>query len=309
MGTPSFQTLSQETRFSGHWVVAQQGMGKTTLLINMIAADLQRDASIIVMDAKGDLTEAVRHLNLGSRLIILDPVEAPFALNPLDVPKTDTKRSVDQVEYIFGAMLGASVTPKQQALLRSLLRACIVGIPDPTLLTIQDLIISGPDKYRAFIREMPPDLQHLFDTSPNGEWKSYDAPRSELKWRLRLLLESELIQRIFMAPHTRFKIGEAMDAGNIIVIDNSQAKLHVDGSMFLGRYFIAQIWAAATARAAKPRDPKKPVFVYIDEADTVIDAKVAEIIDRCRSQNIGLILAHQRTKQIEDTNVLSALEN
>src|ERR1700680_3925349 len=136
MGTPSFQTLDQETRYSGHWIVAQQGMGKTTALINMIAADIQRDACVIVMDAKNDLTEAVRHLNLGLRLIVLDPADTPFALNPLAVPKTDTKRAVDQVEYIFGAMLGASVTPKQQALLRSLLRACIIGIPDPTLLTI-----------------------------------------------------------------------------------------------------------------------------------------------------------------------------
>jgi hypothetical protein len=41
----------------------------------------------------------------------------------------------------------------------------------------------------------------------------------------------------------------------------------------------------------------------------VIDATVSNIIDMCRSANIALILAHQRTKQIEDANVLSALEN
>jgi hypothetical protein len=100
-----------------------------------------------------------------------------------------------------------------------------------------------------------------------------------------------------------------MDNGNVFVIDNSEAKLHKDGAAFLGRYFIAQIWGAATMRSGRPQHQKKPVYVYIDEADTVIDSTVAEIIDRCRSQNIALILAHQRTGQIKDANVLSALEN
>jgi hypothetical protein len=101
-----------------------------------------------------------------------------------------------------------------------------------------------------------------------------------------------------------------MDTGKVLVIDNSEAKLHKDGSAFLGRYFIAQIWGAATARSGRPQHQKKPVYVYIDEADTVIDSTVAEIIDRCRSQNIALILAHQRVRgQIDDTNVLAALEN
>jgi hypothetical protein len=310
MGTPSFQALEQELRFSGHWIVGAQGSGKTNLLVCMIAADLPRDASIIVMDSKGDLTDEVRHLNLGSRLIVLDPEKAPFALNPLDVEKADIKRAVNQVEYIFGAMLEASVTPKQKGLLRSLLRACVMGIPNSTVLTIQDLIISGPENYRHYIQHLPPDLQHLFDTSKNGEWHSYDATLNELKWRMRLLLESDLIKQIFLAPKTRFRIADAMDNGNVLVIDNSEAKLHKDGSAFLGRYFIAQIWGAATARSGRQQHQKKPVYVYIDEADTVIDSTVAEIIDRCRSQRIALILAHQRVRgQIDDTNVLAALEN
>lgn len=100
-----------------------------------------------------------------------------------------------------------------------------------------------------------------------------------------------------------------MDAGKVIVIDNSVDKSHKEGSAFLGRYFIAQIWAAATARSSRPRSQRKPVYVYIDEADSMLDATVAEIIDRCRSQNIALIMAHQRASHIKDPNVLGALEN
>lgn len=298
-----------EVRFSGHWIVAGQGLGKSNLLLHMISEDMATDASVIVIDPKGDLTNAIRNLALGNLLVTLDPTFVPFAINPLDVSKTDTKRAVDQIEYIFGAILGAGITPKQQALLRSLLRACIIGIPSPTLLTVQDLLIRGPEPYHSHIKSLPSDLQYLFDTGRKGGWSTYDTTRNELNWRLQLLLEIDIIRTMFTAPKTRFNIGESMDDGDIVLIDTSWDKLHIEGSKFLGRYIIAQIWAAATARSSRPRHEKRPVYVYVDEADTIIDSTVAEIIFRCRSQNIGLILAHQSSSQIKDPAVLSALES
>ncbi|WP_035695055.1 type IV secretory system conjugative DNA transfer family protein [Bradyrhizobium liaoningense] len=298
-----------EVRFSGHWIVAAQGMGKSNLLLHMISEDIPTDAAVIVIDPKGDLINAIRNLALGTLLVTLDPTFVPFAVNPLDVPRTDTKRAVDQIEYIFGAILGAGITPKQQALLRSLLRACILTIPDATLITVQDLLTRGPEPHRSHLQSLPPDLQHLFDTSKHGGWSTYDATRNELSWRLQLLFEIDIIRTMFSAPKTRFNIAEAMDDGDIVLIDNSWGKLHVEGSKFLGRYIMAQIWAAATARSSRPRNEKRPVYVYVDEADTIIDSTVAEIIYRCRSQNIGLILAHQSSSQIKDPAVLSALEN
>src|ERR1051326_4315956 len=106
--------MNQETRISGQWIVARQGMGKTNLLLHMLSADLQRNACVITIDPKGDLTKAIKKLDLGHRFILVDPTE-PFALNPLGVPKSDIKRAVNQIEYIFGAMLGAETTPKQRA--------------------------------------------------------------------------------------------------------------------------------------------------------------------------------------------------
>src|SRR5262245_59867110 len=114
--------MNQETRFSSMWLVAQQGAGKSNTLLHMVSQDIQRDCAVIILDSKGDLSRPVRNLALKERLIVLSP-QSPFAINPLDVPKTDVKRAVNQLEYIFGALLGASVTPKQQSFLRSLLRA------------------------------------------------------------------------------------------------------------------------------------------------------------------------------------------
>src|SRR5262249_30259213 len=158
---------------------------------------------------------------------------------------------------------------------RTILRAVVIGFPEPTLQTIQDIITNGPEGYRQHIAQLPPDLQEFF----NNEWKDYDRTRGELKWRMRYLLENDLMRRMFSAPRTRFNIAESMDRGDVFVIDNSIQHLHEDGSAFLGRFFLAQIWAAAMARQSRPRSKKKPVYVYIDECHQVIhkDATIAQI--------------------------------
>src|SRR5262249_7409754 len=118
--------------------------------------------------------------------------------------------------------------------------------------------------------------------------------------------------KLFSAPRSRFDIArDCMDAGRIFVCNNSIEDLGEDGASFLGRFWLAQIWSAAMARASRPREQRKPVFVYIDEAAIVIknDPTLPSIIDRCRSANVSLICAMQRAQQIQDPNVLSALEN
>lgn len=296
--------MKQETRYSGTWICGAQGSGKSTLMLTMLASDLQKDAAIIVCDPKGDLSGPIRELDLGHRLVVLSP-SVPFAINPLSVPKTDVKRAVNQLEYVFGALLDATTTPKQKALLRTILRAVVTGFPDPTLHTVQNIINKGPAPYTTYIQQLPPDLQDFF----NNEWKSYESTCTELKWRIRLVMENDLVRKMFSAPRTRFDIGKSMDRGDVVIIDNSIEELHEDGSAFLGRFFLAQIWGAAMARQSRPRHKRKPVFVYLDEGHRILDTTAAHIIDMCRSANIALIIAHQRTKQIQDPNVLSALEN
>jgi hypothetical protein len=145
------------------------------------------------------------------------------------------------------------------------------------------------------------------------EWDTYRDTASELQWRLRGIFKKQIIGDMLSADKTRFHIGRAMDEGKVIVIDNSQAKCGgPEMCGFFGRLFVSQIWSAGTARQGRPDHLKKPTYVYIDEAHLVIkkDQKIAAIIDELRSQKVGLILAHQKLRgQIDDTNVLSSLEN
>jgi hypothetical protein len=309
--TPIPFSIPQETRFSGHWVIAPPGKGKTNLLHTMFLDDCTRDASIILMDSKGDLINPIRQMrDIQDRLVIIEPdPDFPLALNPLDIPHSNITKTIGLLEYIFSALLEAKLTALQKTLFRNLLPALVQCVPDPTLATFRDIVANGLGSYWQYFDDLAPAYKRFLETQFDS--KTYVDTRNQLVWRLDYLMTNQLLSAMFNSPKTKFDISKEMDAGKIIIINNSKDLLEEEGAEFFGRFFIAMVLSAAQQRSGRPRHEKLPCFFYIDECHNVIrrDERITTILDECRSQNIALILAHQRLEQIKDDDVLSALQN
>jgi hypothetical protein len=301
--------LLDETRFAGMWVVAPQGQGKTTLLHALVKDDLERDASIVLMDSKGDLIEPfLSHPALSERRVVVGP-DNPIGMNPLDIPHTDINKAVESMEYLFSSLLDFKLTGTQSMLLRAVLRALIQAVPDPNLGTFQELMAKdGEKKYGRYLTDLDPDLRRFFADEYNSP--NIRERRQEVLQRLRSLLDHDLLRAMLKARKTTFRIGEAMDKGAVVIINNSRGRLGNKGAEFFGRFFIAQLLAAAQERSFRAEKDKKPVYFYIDEAHTVVakDERITDVLHECRSQKIALCVAHQETSQV-DEKVLSAFQN
>jgi hypothetical protein len=309
--TPVPFVLPQETRFSGHWIIAPSGRGKTTLLHEMFLDDVQRDASIVVMDSKGEFIDPIKNLAaIRDRLVLIEPSEAhPIALNPLDVPQSEVMHTVALIEYVMAGLLDAKFTALQSNLFRNVIPAIIAALPNPTLDTFRDVLTHGFDP--QYLPRLDRRAQEFFRDKDSGfSSKTYRDTRREIVWRLDFLMSNRIFSAIFTAPHTKLDLAREIDLGKIIIINNSKALLTDQGSEFFARFFVALILHAAQQRSGRPREKKLPCFVYIDECQTVIrrDENIATILDECRSQNIALILGHQRTSQLAP-EVLSAVSN
>lgn len=309
--TPQSFSFPDETRFAGHWIIAPQGRGKTTLLHTMVADDLEKDAAIVLMDSKGDLIEPFKNLAaIKDRLLLIEPSpNFAFALNPLDVGDANPMQAVTLIEYIMAGLLDAKFTALQSTLFRNVVPAIIEGIPNPTLDTFKQVMVKGLPL--DALARLNPHAQDFFTNRDTGfNSKTYESTRKEVVWRLDYLLTNPVLRSMFSAAQTKLDMAREIDAGRVIIINNSKAILQDEGAEFFGRFFIALILRAAQQRAGKPSASKKPCYVYIDECHSVIskDLKVPTLIDECRSQKIALILAHQRTAQLT-APVLDAVAN
>lgn len=305
---PTF-SLPEETRFAGHWLIAPPGRGKTTLLHSLVIDDLAKDASVVLIDSKGDLIGPIKNLQcLKDRLLLIEPdPESAFALNPLDVSHASVVQVVSLIEYIMAGLLDAKFTALQSTLFRNVVPAIIEAIPSPTLDDFKHVMVKG----LPALDKVNPYARNFFEDRDTGFYsKTYESTRKEVVWRLDYLMSNPTLRSMFSATHTKLDIGKEMDAGKVIIINNSKAILGDEGAEFFGRFFVALIARAAQQRAGKPPASKKPCYVYIDECQSVIakDTRIPVLLDECRSQKIALILAHQRTAQLT-APVLDAVAN
>jgi hypothetical protein len=302
--------LPDETRFAGHWIIAQQGRGKTTLLHSMFLDDVKRNASIIVMDSKGELIDPICNLKeIQDRLVLIEPnADFPLALNPLNIPRANAAQTRELVQYIFASLMGLKFTELQRALFRNLLPA-VLRIPNPTLEIVRKVLVHGFPKDQIHLLE--PRQQEFFTDAAYGfNSDTYRGTRREIVWRIDDVMSNDLLRTMFEAPNTKLDIGRLMDDGRIIVINNSKRLLGKEGCEFFGRFFLSLILSAAHQRGDRTPAQKLPCYVYIDECHDIIseDKSVPEIIDQCRSQKIAIILSHQRADQLSD-EVLDAVNN
>lgn len=296
--------IPTETRFAGTWIVAPPGRGKTNLLHNMIAEDLKKTGTLILMDSKGDLINSYRGY---SDVVLIEP--ATVAINPLQLG-TST-RSLEFLEYIFSALLETAMTPLQKTLFRSVL-TLLLKVPNATLETFRQILTTGWKPFESYVLQCDRSTQDFFMAKPaEFDGPTYKETKQQVLWRLRLILSNEYLQQIFTSPVSNVDFFALLDSGQLVIIDNSKDVLGEEGAEFFGRFFVAVIWMAAVSRSKLRPEQKVPVYCYIDEAHTVIkrDDKIATILDECRSQKIALIMAHQRIAQIVSPNVLDALGN
>jgi hypothetical protein len=299
--------INEAARFAGTWIVAPPGRGKTNLLHNMIQEDLKERCTIVLMDSKGDLINGYKGFN---DVVVIDPATAN--INPLQLGSST--RSVEFLEYIFGALLETSMTPLQKTLFRSVLTV-LIKVPNATLETFRQILTVGwkPLDLEEYILQCDPSTQDFFLTGkpPEFDNATYRETKQQILWRLRLILSNDYLRNIFTSPTTNVQFSELLDSGATIIIDNSKDDLGEEGAEFFGRFFVALTWMAAVTRSRLRPEQKMPVYFYIDECQSVIkrDEKIATILDECRSQKIALILAHQRVAQIVTPNVLDALGN
>jgi|SRR5579862_510570 len=321
--------FTDEQRFQHQWVLGSTGSGKTTYLSNLITADLERvargECSIVLLDSQLALYQLAKCRlfapgePLYGKLVLIEPnARNPVALNPFQIGRgryaADDERqinaTVDLLTYAFGSIFEADLSTLQSGAARYIIRL-MLEIPGATIETLTDFLTAKnylKPEYQECIKKLKGPAKSYFE---NRFEHLRPETKSGILDRLYMLREHSAIDGMFCAPDCKLDLYTEMQGGKVIIVNADKDYLTQDRTELFGRFFIAMLLQAAQQRAPLRDEQKLPCFCYIDEAHDYIrkDPRVPVLVDQVRKQRISMTFAHHRESQIDDKNVLAALQH
>jgi hypothetical protein len=298
--------LHPEDRAQHLYVVGKTGLGKSTLLRNLILQDLYAGRGVGLLDPHGDLAREVLDMIPRSRtneVLYFNPgdLARPVGLNLLpQVPGDGAHLLVSGILSAFRGIWGSSWGPRMEYILGHAL-AALLDHGGLTLLALPRLLQADAFRERVSKR--------LKDPVVRAFWRE-EFPRYERRFRLEAiapienkvgrLLANAPMRNILCQPGRTFDARFMMDRGRIMIADLAKGIVGEDHSRLLGALLLSEFQWAAMQRANATAASRTPFYLYIDEFQSFATGALTGILAEARKYGLVLILAHQYLDQLTD---------
>ncbi|HUC89337.1 MAG TPA: type IV secretion system DNA-binding domain-containing protein [Patescibacteria group bacterium] len=296
-------------------VLGPTGVGKSTLLLNLITQDIADNRGVVVIDPKGDLVNDILERIPAKRrdeVVILDPSDAsrPVGLNPLARHGQPSSLVVDDILAVFRGLYGSYFGPRTQDILHAGLLT-LTSIPGMSLCTLPILYTNPAFRYRLVNGLHDPlglgGFWSWFDTISDAERNNVLAPVMN---KLRAFLMRPAMRRVIGQGEPLFKIEEVFTKRRILLVNLAKGNLGSEAAQLFGSLVVSQVWQAVQSRSNVPQNKRAPAFVYVDEVQDYLHlpTDIGDVLAQSRSYGVGMALAHQHLGQLPTdlkTGVLS----
>lgn len=284
-------------------VMGPNGVGKSTVLLNLIAADIAAGRSVVVIDAKRDLAMDVLTVipeHRAGDVVVLDPITPdPVGLNPFAGAGEQAPLVADRLLAVFRSLFPSAFGPRtSDAVHASLLT--LAGKEGSTLADLPRLLTDDPYR-RGFTKD-------ITDPSLIEFWAHYDAAtvgaRSAMigpvLTRLRQFLLRPSIRAVLDQAAPRFDLRDLFTTHRILVVPLNRGLLGPVAAELVGSLLVSQLWQLTLARADVAKEQRRPVSIYLDEAQMFVkhESDLGEALEQSRSMNVAWHLAHQHRAQM-----------
>jgi uncharacterized protein DUF87 len=302
---PKLVLLHPEDRAQHLYVVGKTGLGKSTLLRNLILQDLYAGRGVGLLDPHGDLarevldaipkerTGEVLHFNPGD-------LTRPVGLNLLPkAPQDAAHLVVSGVLSAFRGIWGSSWGPRLEYILGHALAALLDrGL---TILALPRLLSDDAFRERVTAKIRDPVVRAFWRDEYAGYERRFRLEAiAPLQNKVGRLLANAPLRNILGQPRSRFDARFLMDHGRIMIADLAKGVVGEDHSRLLGALLLSQFQWAAMQRSGNPASPRTPFYLYIDEFQSFATDALASILAEARKYGLALVIAHQYLDQLTD---------
>ncbi len=299
--------IKRDDRRRHMYLIGKTGMGKSTLLENMIIKDIKSGEGAALVDPHGDLAEKVmRHIpsNRTNDVIYFNPADTdyPIAFNVVEQVDPEVRHLVASgLIEVFRKLWADSWGPRLEYILRNAILA-ILDYPNATLLAVTRML-SDKEFRKKIIEKVQDPVVKSFWINEFASYADKFATEavSPIQNKVGQFLSSSLIRNIVGQVHSSIDIRKVMDDSKILILNLSKGKIGEDNSALLGAMMITKIQLAAMSRVDMPESERKDFYLYIDEFQEFSTDSFASILAEARKYRLNLIMSHQYIEQLYES--------
>lgn len=287
------------------YVIGKTGMGKTTLMENMVIQDIRNGHGVAFLDPHGDSVQRILDAVPSSRIndvIYFNPadLEHPIAFNILEAVDSKYKHLVASgLMGVFTKIWANLWSARMEYILNNTILA-LLDSPGNTMLGITRMYVDK--KYRKKIVDNIKDpMVRAFwvDEFANYAEKYRTEAVAPIQNKVGQFLSSGIIRNIIGQSRSTIDLREIMDNQKILIMDLSKGKVGEDNAALLGAMLVTKLQLAAMSRTDIPEEDRKDFYLYVDEFQNFATESFATILSEARKYRLCLIVGHQYIAQLE----------
>ncbi len=303
--------IRKDDRRRHMYIIGKTGMGKTTLIENMVIQDILSGNGVAFVDPHGDSVEKVLEYIPSSRIndvVYLNPADSdyPIAFNPLEAVDIKYKHLVASgLMGVFTKIWAGVWSARMEYILNNTILA-LLDSPGNTLLGIARMLVNKNYRKRIVDNIKDPVVKSFWvDEFANYNDKFRNEAIAPIQNKVGQFLSSAIIRNIVGQTKSSIDLRDIMDNQKIFLINLSKGRIGEDNSALLGAMIITKLQLAAMSRVDLPEEDRKDFYLYVDEFQNFATESFANILSEARKYRLNLIVAHQYIGQlVQDRNTV-----
>ncbi len=281
-------------------IIGATGSGKTNLLHHMMAGDIMRGHSIVVLDARGDLALAAVEIAARARVhpdrvkfFDLREKSQPLGFNPLAGSGEPYYRALGLIDAV------AAESESWGVQLAETFRNAVLLLAETSgSITQLTSLFHKRDVRQSLIAKAESETLREF-------WSRYDslsadkqaALASPVLNKVSALLSTEGLRRMYGHPTPVNLAVHLRSLGSVTLVSLAVDELHSAGWM-TGSILLSSICREIFSQVTVPESQRNPIRIFVDEFENFSMRDFETILAEGRRFRLSVVLSHQTLAQL-----------
>ncbi|MEK7565230.1 MAG: type IV secretion system DNA-binding domain-containing protein [Patescibacteria group bacterium] len=296
--------IKKDDRRRHTYIIGKTGMGKTTMLENMIISDIIHGKGLGFIDPHGDSADKILEFVPPERIndvIYFDPsdLDMPIAFNAIENVEAEKKHLVASgLMGVFKKIWPDVWSARMEYILNNTILA-LLDYPGATILGIMRML-SNKEYRKQVVDQIKDPMVKSFWVDEFAKYTDRFAAEATpaIQNKVGQFLSAAVIRNIVGQVNSAIDMRKVMDEGKILIMNLSKGKIGEDNSKLLGGLLVTKLQLAAMSRVDIPEEERRDFFLYVDEFQNFATESFGNILSEARKYRLALILANQYIAQL-----------